>query len=186
MPKQSRGTWFEKGHCTSGAQTAQVCGTGQHIAVAAGSIPLARWGLWNCTAGLERYWKGAINAIFGEMLPGSPDCLSPLLHVSPSEMLSYSCPLSWRVKVKRQQGLSALHLLSPSCPGKSTAQPRGSHPSFPVSLLGSVPQHPPRQEEGKQELPICSGGCCRGPGSAPGPWGPSPPRGSGGSRCPGK
>lgn len=53
MPKQSPGTCSGKGHCTSGLQTAQVCG--QHTPVAAGSVPLARWGFG--TAQLA--WKGA-------------------------------------------------------------------------------------------------------------------------------
>lgn len=37
------------------------------------------------------------------------------------------------------------HLLSPSCPGRSTAWSGWgeSHPSFPVSLPGSIPEHAP-------------------------------------------
>lgn len=103
---------------------------------------------------LERHsWPGKVTSMPALGRQTLLECLSPLLRVSGPEMLSYSCPLSWRIKVKGLQGLSpqssALHLLSPSCPGKSTGQPGASHPSFPVSLLGSVPDHPPSQEEGQ-------------------------------------
>lgn len=101
-------------------------------------------------------------------------------------MLSYSCPLSWRVKA--QQGLSAqssaLHLLSPSCPGKSTGQPGGSHPSFPVSLPGSVPEHPPSHEEGPTGAAPLQHRMPWGPLQPPAPWDSLPPPAC--SRCHGK
>lgn len=122
-------------------------------------------------------WPGKVPSVSALGRWILPECLSPPPPcLWPSEMLSYSCHLSWRVKIKGHQGLSpqssALHLLSPSCPGKSTAQPGGSHPSFPVSLLASVPEHPPCPE---QERPICSAGCLGGLSRAPALWGPLPP-----------
>lgn len=87
---------------------------------------------------------------------------------------------------------SALHFLSPSCPGRSTVCWVSSHPSFPVVLRGSVPEHPPPRwaragtehpgrlrdpwiKVGKGETgaaPRCRGGGLSG---APGPPDPRPP-----------
>lgn len=150
MPKQSPGTCSGKGHCTSGLQTAQVCG--QHTPAAVVNThqwlwsthtsgcricPLGQVGLWNCTAGLERCWKGATSASLGEMLPGSPECLSHLLQVSGPQRCS-AIPAPCTRGSRSRTAMSVTHRAQPctSCHGDS-------HPSFLGSLLSSVPERSP-------------------------------------------